>query len=104
MASVHDMYLWDRALREDKLLSKAAKQELYTPVLEGYALGWYVGNDVKGRRLEHGGDTRATACYFGRWPEEDLVVVIAYTYKPAVDKFTTGRALAQIARSGKPAK
>jgi len=104
MASVRDMYLWDRALREDKLLSKAAKQELYTPVLEGYALGWYVGNDVKGRRVEHGGDTRATACYFGRWLEEDLVVALAYTYKPAVDKFTTGRALAQIARSGKPAK
>jgi CubicO group peptidase (beta-lactamase class C family) len=104
MASVHDMWLWDRALRGDKLLSKAAKQELYTPFLEGYALGWYVGDDVKGRRVEHGGDTRATCCYFGRWLEEDLVVAIAYTYKPALDKFTTGRALAQIARSGKPAK
>jgi CubicO group peptidase (beta-lactamase class C family) len=104
MASVHDMFLWDRALRGDKLLSKAAKSELYTPVLSGYALGWYVGQDVKSTRVEHGGDTRATSCYFGRWLEEDLVVAIAYTYKPAVDKFTTGRALAQIARSGKPAK
>ena len=104
MASVHDMFLWDRALREDKLLSKAAKKELYTPVLQGYALGWYVGDDVKGRRVEHGGDTRATTCYSGRWLEEDLVVAIAYTYKPAVDKFTTGRALAQIVRSGKAAK
>jgi len=104
MASVHDMFLWDRALREDKLLSKAAKAEFYTPVLQGYALGWYVGQDVKSTRVEHGGDTRSTCCYFGRWLEEDLVVAIAYTYKPAVDKFTTGRALAQIARSGKPAK
>ena len=50
------------------------------------------------------GDTRSTSCYFGRWLEEDLVVAIAYTYKPAVYKFTTGRALAQIVRSGKPAK
>jgi CubicO group peptidase (beta-lactamase class C family) len=104
MASVHDMFLWDRALRGDKPLSKAAKQELYTPALQGYALGWYVGQDVKSTRVEHGGDTRATTCYFGRWLEEDLVVAIAYTYKPAVDKFLTGRALAQIARSGKPAK
>jgi hypothetical protein len=94
------MFLWERALRGDKVLSKAAKQKMFTPVLEGYGLGWYIGPDVRSTRIEHGGDTRATTSYFGRWIEEDIVVVIAYTYKPAVYKFDTGRALAEIARKG----
>jgi CubicO group peptidase (beta-lactamase class C family) len=98
VASVREMFLWDRALRGDKILSKAAKQKMFTPALEGYGLGWYIGSDVRSTRVEHGGDTRATTSYFGRWIEEDIVVVLAYTYKPAVDKFTTGRALAEIAR------
>jgi CubicO group peptidase (beta-lactamase class C family) len=98
VASVREMFLWDRALRGDKVLSKSAKQKMFTPRLEGYALGWYVGPDVRGTRVEHGGDTRATTSYFGRWIEEDIVVLLAYTYKPAVYKFETGRALAQIAR------
>jgi CubicO group peptidase (beta-lactamase class C family) len=98
MASVHDMFLWDRALRGDKLLSNAQKTKLYTPVKEGYALGWYVGQDEGATRIEHGGDTRRTTCYFGRWIEPDVVVAIAYTYKPAVYKFDTGRALAKLAR------
>jgi len=104
MASVHDMFLWDRALRDDKFFPKNARQEFYTPVLAGYSLGWNVGDDVKGRRVDHGGDTKAATTYYGRWLEEDLVVAMAYTYKPAIDKFVTGRALAQIARSGKPPK
>lgn len=98
MASVHDMFLWDRALRDDKVLSSTAKTKFFTPAKEGYALGWYVGQDAGATRIEHGGDTRNTTCYFGRWLEPDVVVAIAYTYKPTVYKFDTGRALAKLAR------
>ena len=101
MASVHDMYLWDRALRGDKVLSSPAKTKYFTPAKEGYALGWYVGQDAGATRIEHGGDTRNTTCYFGRWIEPDVVVAIAYTYKPKVYKFETGRALAKLAREFK---
>lgn len=101
MATVRDMFLWDRALRDDKVLSGASKTKFFTPVKEGYALGWYVGQDEGATRIEHGGDTRNTTCYFGRWIEPDVVVAIAYTYKPAVYKFDTGRALAKLARDHK---
>lgn len=102
MATVRDMFLWDRALRGDKVLSSASKTKFFTPIKEGYALGWYVGQDEGATRIEHGGDTRNTTCYFGRWIEPDVVVAIAYTYKPGVYKFDTGRALAKMARERKP--
>jgi len=101
IASVREMFLWDRALRSDEILSDAAKRKMFTPALEGYAFGWYVGPDERGTRIEHGGDTRATTAYFGRWVEEDIVVAIAYTHKPAVYKFETGRALAKLVRDAK---
>lgn len=41
-STVEDMYLWDRALYTDKLLSEDLKKVMYTPVLHDYAFGWHV--------------------------------------------------------------
>jgi CubicO group peptidase (beta-lactamase class C family) len=41
-STVEDLYLLDRALYEDKFLSKSSRDVLFTPVLEDIALGWNV--------------------------------------------------------------
>ena len=42
-STVEDLYLWDRALYLDKLLSAKSKELLFNPNLANYAFGWVVG-------------------------------------------------------------
>lgn len=77
LATVRDMYNWDRALRGKKLLSDALKAELYKPRKNGYALGWFVRPDAAGRRrVFHGGSVRGLNSYYLRHLDRDLVVVV----------------------------
>ena len=41
-STVHDMFLWDRALYTDTLLSAPYREKLFTPNLQNYAYGWGV--------------------------------------------------------------
>lgn len=43
-STVEDMFLLDRALASDKLLSKQSKDLMFTPILEDVALGWNARN------------------------------------------------------------
>jgi CubicO group peptidase (beta-lactamase class C family) len=41
-STVEDLFLWDRALHDDKILSEKSKSIMFTPFLNGYAYGWGV--------------------------------------------------------------
>jgi CubicO group peptidase (beta-lactamase class C family) len=41
-STVEDLYLWDRALHDNKVLSEKNKNIMFTPFLNGYAYGWGV--------------------------------------------------------------
>ena len=41
-STVEDLYLWDRALYSDKLLSKKYKDIMFTPFLNNYAYAWSI--------------------------------------------------------------
>ncbi len=43
-STVEDLYLWDRALYTDKLISEKSKKTMFTPFLNKYAYGWGVSN------------------------------------------------------------
>lgn len=102
LASVFDMFKWDVALRGDKILSKAARQEYYTVGLQDYALGWEVRNAEGGRRASHSGHTGDVITYFLRQLESPLVVAIAYSYEPKTHPQATVEELARLARRLKP--
>jgi CubicO group peptidase (beta-lactamase class C family) len=97
LASVFDMLKWDQALRGDKVLSKAAKEEYYTVGLQDYALGWEVTNGPGGKRAEHSGHTGHVITYFFRRLDSPLVVALAYSYEPKTHPKVTANAIAQLA-------
>jgi CubicO group peptidase (beta-lactamase class C family) len=57
-STVEDLYLWDRALYTDKLLSEKYKDIMFTPHLNNYAYGWGV------RKIQLG-DTQDSTSYRG---------------------------------------
>lgn len=99
VASTHDMFLWDRALRDPKFLTKAMLDELYRPALENYALGWEVRKAPGGIRVEHSGGVLGVVTYYMRHLEEDYVIALACSYRPPTHPAQTCERLAQIVMS-----
>jgi CubicO group peptidase (beta-lactamase class C family)/Leucine-rich repeat (LRR) protein len=72
VTSVWDLWRWDRALCGERVLDADAKVKLFQPGLNGYALGWYVRKDARGRWIQsHSGLVRGFVCELRRYPGED---------------------------------
>ncbi|QSQ15114.1 serine hydrolase domain-containing protein [Myxococcus landrumensis] len=96
-STVEDLYLWDRALFTDKLLSPEHKQRMFTPGLSGYAFGWQ-HHDLKlddGKTgiklLGHGGGIEGFTTLILRVPEtKEVVILLANNSRSNVDGLATG--------------
>jgi len=89
--NIFDMFKWDRALREGKVLTLEEQQLMYTPgklnngedaVYDaddglGYGFGWAVGHDEElGLVVSHSGGMPGVATWFERFIDADRVLVI----------------------------
>ncbi len=89
--NIFDMFKWDRALREGKVLTLEEQQIMYTPgklgngedaVYDeddglGYGFGWAVGRDEElGLVVSHSGGMPGVATWFERFIDADRVLVI----------------------------
>lgn len=77
ITSVSDLHLWMRALSSGKILPEESLEKLWTPALEKYACGWYVGEHKgKQRVISHGGTASGFQSYIRYFAEEDVVVLL----------------------------
>ena len=89
--NIFDMFKWDRALREGKVLTPEEQQLMYTPAKLnngedavydeddglGYGFGWAVGRDEElGLVVSHSGGMPGVATWFERFLDADRVLVI----------------------------
>ena len=82
LSSVLDLAKWEALLHTDKLLSEAARREMWSPVrLTGgstapYGLGWHVDSVRRGgRRIWHGGGLPGFTAHFVRYLDHGLTVI-----------------------------
>lgn len=73
-----DLLKWDQALYTDKLISKASRDEMFTPWKgeTGYAYGWAIGNTGGHKEISHGGAIFGFATELKRFPDDKLTVVV----------------------------
>ena len=97
-----DMYKWHLALQEDKILSKEAKEKMYTPhIREGespsyYGYGWSVMDTRNGKLITHNGGNPYFAADFLRYVDRDVTIYI--TSNSAEQRaFRISRTIAKIA-------
>jgi CubicO group peptidase (beta-lactamase class C family) len=87
--SVDDLVKWDRALREQTLLSEAEMQPALTPVqpsggpaksdngsLVSYGYGWFLDPFKGHKRMWHDGETMGFRTTIQRFPDDDLTVIV----------------------------
>jgi CubicO group peptidase (beta-lactamase class C family) len=92
-STIGDMYKWHLALEGEAVLSKAAKEKLFTPhVPEGgdsfYGYGWGISKTARGTKLiGHNGSNGIFYAEFRRYVDEGVVVYCATN----VDELANGR-------------
>ena len=77
VTNVLDLLAWDRALAGHVLLDAAHEHELFTPVMNDYALGWRIERAADGGvRQAHGGSVRGFVSEFRRYPATDACIAV----------------------------
>lgn len=76
VSTVEDMYLWDRALKEHKLIPKKLSEIMFRPYREIYACGWMVDEQLGLKRLQHMGGIDGFQTAILRFPEADACLVV----------------------------
>ena len=116
--TIFDMLAWDRALREEKVLTREEQQLMYTPGRlnngepagadnedDGYGFGWAVKNDPEfGLIVRHSGGMPGLGTWFERFVDADRTLVFLncrdYTDARAYWGFEEG--MEDIARGTEP--
>jgi CubicO group peptidase (beta-lactamase class C family) len=81
-STVEDMFLWDQALRGDKLLSEKSKQLMFTPNLSNYGYGFAVVNATLGPSklvvptVQHDGGINGFNTTIVRMPRDNNLIVL----------------------------
>ncbi len=87
--TIFDMLAWDRALREEKILTREEQKIMYTSVKlnsgedyadedgEGYGFGWCIANSEEhGLIVSHSGGMPGLETWFEHYVDEDRTLVI----------------------------
>ena len=75
-STVRDLSRWDRALYTDKVLSKASREKMWTPVKNNYGYGWSIAQSHNHKQISHGGGINGFSTFIARYPDDDALVVV----------------------------
>jgi CubicO group peptidase (beta-lactamase class C family) len=81
-STVGDLYLWDRALASDRILSAESRQLLFTPGLGDHGMGWFVMSmpvgpeHAKRTVIRHPGQGDGFQSIFWRIPEDGITIIL----------------------------
>lgn len=87
--NIFDMFKWDRALREEKVLTLEEQKQMYTPVMlssgeayadddgDSYGFGWSITqNEEHGLIVSHSGGMPGVHTWFERFVDADRTLII----------------------------
>jgi CubicO group peptidase (beta-lactamase class C family) len=75
-STVEDLFIWNEALFNDKLLSAKSREAMMTPFQNNYAYGLAVDQQFKRKIVMHGGGINGFLTVLARFPEEKVTIVV----------------------------
>ncbi|BAZ23557.1 hypothetical protein NIES4073_44460 [Kalymmatonema gypsitolerans NIES-4073] len=75
-STVEDLYLWDRALYTEKLLSQTSLVQMFTPFKENYGYGWYITEVFNHKVVGHGGAINGFVTNIERYVNDDVCIIV----------------------------
>ena len=80
-STVEDMYIWDRALYTDKLLSESSLNEMFTPFKDDYGYGWYISDVLDRKCIRHSGGIEGFTANISRYVNDDVCIVLLSNFE-----------------------
>lgn len=75
-STVEDLYRWDRAFHDGKLVSKSSGDEIFVPFREGYGFGWKVLKEFQRKVAVSAGRSRGFSNSIRRYLDDDVCVIV----------------------------
>lgn len=77
-STCYDLYLWDKALNEGKLLSKESLDKIYTPYTEQFSYGYGVSiENLHGKKcVSHSGGMSGVETYIYRYINDNTCIIL----------------------------
>jgi D-alanyl-D-alanine carboxypeptidase len=111
LSTVVDLAKWDAALYEDRVLTKASREAMWTPVRltgggsYGYGFGWTLDSLDGHWQVSHGGSLPGFRAELARFPKDSLTVIVLTNADGArPDEIAKSVARIYLSTVGRPAK
>jgi CubicO group peptidase (beta-lactamase class C family) len=80
-STVDDLFIWCQALKDGKLISKSAKEMLFTPGQGNYGFGWYIWPKgewmhIGHKLVEHSGLIEGYTSRVCQFVDDDVVIIV----------------------------
>ncbi|MEN8122789.1 MAG: serine hydrolase, partial [Bacteroidota bacterium] len=73
-STIEDLYLWDRALYTDSLVSYDSLKEMFAPYTKHYGYGWGIVKLFGHKMVGHNGETEGFTSNISRFADNDLCI------------------------------
>ncbi|WP_340114203.1 serine hydrolase [Maribellus mangrovi] len=80
-STVEDLYIWDRALYTEKLITKKSLETIFTPFKDNYAFGWGVVNIFNHKMITHSGEIDGFTSNISRFTDDDICTIILSNFE-----------------------
>jgi len=113
LTTMSDLLAWDKATRENRVISKASDTLMRTGVVKNeteeneeeamIGLAWFISASAGREKLTHTGGSFGVRCVMFRYPNEGIIIVSATddTAEPfAIAKAAEGALLAELTKAG----
>ena len=94
VAPLADLFRWQVALRDNRIMSAEAKQRMFAPAPNGYGYGLVISATPGGAKaIEHAGDQAGFQTWFAWFPERQILILLAVNNdggwrRPVADRLT----------------
>ncbi len=79
-STVEDMYLWDQALHNGKLINEASLEKMETPYKNDYGYGVNIDEKYNRKRVNHGGGCEGFLNELHRYTDDKVSIVVLSNY------------------------
>lgn len=82
-STTEDLYIWDRALYSEELISNESKEKMFTEFKANYGFGWGIVNLFNHKMIGHSGDIDGYVSSISRFVNDDVCIVILSNFEQA---------------------
>ncbi len=80
-STTEDLYLWDRALYSEELISNKSKKEMFTVFKDNYGYGWGIVNLFNHKMIGHSGEIDGYTSSISRFVNNDICIIILSNFE-----------------------